>query len=199
MQRFKWFLAGLAGLLVLLYLLGWFLPAENRAERSVLIETPAAVPYEFLTDLERVPQWMLPFADPDAGYQTRVAADGRQLHFSRGGESGAWRIAAAQEEAFVILRSMDREEMELQFEGVEPGGETRLFFGVRAPVEHRFDLSPERRATRLIWEMRVDFGNNIPGRYLGVFLDELMASEMHQSLMNLRGLSRQAAETPFEE
>lgn len=199
MQRFKWILAGVAGVIVLLYMLGWLLPAENRAERSVLIDTPAAIPYEYLTDLERLPDWMLPFADPDAGYETSVAADGQEFHFGRGGEGTIWRLEAAQEDAFVILRSVGQEEAELQLEGVEPGGETRLFFGVRAPVEHRFDLSPERQGTRLIWEMQVDFGNNIPGRYLGVFLDELMASEMRQSLMNLRSLSEDAAETPFDE
>ncbi len=69
MKRWKKLLLGLIGLLLVLMIAGWLLPATKRVERGITLRGNAEDLFHFLATLKRWPEWTAwttnRFPDPD--------------------------------------------------------------------------------------------------------------------------------------
>lgn len=202
MRALKWFIGILAGILLPLFLIGFLLPSEHEAETSLLIDAPTSQFFDQVTDFRNLVEWHQDFADREEveyEFPGESAGVGAELHYHVNGQGGVWRIENVEEDAFVLMRTVGRDATDFHFDQVDLDEGFRVFVGVRPPLESRFDFAPERGGTRVTWRVTADFGNNIPGRYLGLFLDEVLGSDMRSGLLNLRHIVESQPPTPFED
>jgi hypothetical protein len=180
MRILTWTIGGLAGLIVLLLLIGLVLPAKQTVERSILIDAAPRVISLELNDLRRYNEWA-PWSRRDPDMEIRFEGPdqgvGAEMYWKSETEgSGVLRIVASEENAFVVY--------ELEFDWGRP-------------ARSRIDLEPERGAVRTTWRMEADFGWNIPGRWFGVFFDLLLGPDFQSGLLELKAMAEHRALDPF--
>ena len=168
--------AVLLAIVILVILIGFFLPRQVVVERSLVIDQPAEVIFEVMQDLRHFHQWSPWHAtNPDAGYRLEGpdAGVGATLVWSDEGGSGAGRlwIVATDRPSRIDMR------MEL--------GESE--------VESWFRIEPEGLAQRVSWGMQMEVGTfDLTGRYLGLILPGLIGRSYSEGL---EGLSDYLART----
>lgn len=161
---------GAAALLVLLFVgIGFLLPAEATVSRSLLMSGSATQIHNQIRDPRRFQEWS-PWADRDVQMEVRY----------EGAERGPG--------AVTIWSGSSRRDGRLEITGSEPGAyvyyEAEL--GFPAATRGRFEIAPEKERKRVTWRMTLDFGNNLPGRYMGLVLGFIIGPEMDRGLMKLK-------------
>jgi hypothetical protein len=180
MRILTWLVAGLAGLILLLLLIGLVLPSTQTVERAILINAPPHVIYAEINDLRRFNEWT-PWSERDPDMEVRFEGEdegvGAEMHWRSGDmEDGVIRIVANEQDAFVIYE---------------------IDFGRGEPVSSRIDLEQERGSIRVTWRMQADLGWNIPARWLGLFLDLMVGEDYREGLIQLKARTEDRALDPF--
>lgn len=167
----KRFLLGLGAFLLLLILVGFLLPARARVERVTSIHTTPDHIYGEIAALKRWPHWSAwtvarfpdmktRFDGPDSGVGAVMIAEGK----SSG--DGTVTITRADPTKGVWY--------ELDYEHG-----TQLFQGTIL-------YEPSSEGLRVSWSLETDIGLNPIKRWAGLFLGNLMGSDMAQGLANLK-------------
>jgi uncharacterized protein YndB with AHSA1/START domain len=167
-------LIGLAVLLALLVVVALLLPSSAHVERSLFIQAPPAVVFDLADDLRSFNRWS-PWArlDPETRYtfhgpESGVGArmDWQSRHPAVG--SGSQEVIA-----------------------LEPGRRlvVALEFGNEGMGTAYYVVQPEDEGTRTTWGSDTDFGNDLVGRYIGLFLGPAIGAEYEKGLANLKVLA----------
>lgn len=161
--------ATLLGIVVLVIVVGFFLPRQVVVERSQLIDQPAEVIFEVMQDFRHFQFWS-PWheASPEAGYRLEGpdSGPGATLVWSDDGGSGAGRMW------IVATERPSRIDMKMEL------GESEL--------DSWFQIEPEGLGQRVSWGMRMEVGRfDLTGRYLGLMLPGLVGRSYSEGLESL--------------
>jgi len=158
-------------LLVVFLIGGMLLPENLHIERSIVIHAPAAKVYPYLSDFRLFNQWS-PWAkiDPDIKFQYEGAERGLdaivhwQSEHDRVGKGSQKIILATQDKEIKTILAID--------------GMGKAYSG--------FNLTDEQGSTKLVWSFDVGFGYNIPGRVMGLVMEDELGVFYERGLNNLK-------------
>lgn len=174
MKVLKPILIGLVALILLLALVGLFLPSAAHVERSVRIAAPPAAVYEIANDLHRFNEWSPWFEkDPKAKYSYSGPESGVGSHLEW--SSTVSSVGTGSQE---IVESVPDRRVR-----------TRLDFGDQGRGEAILVIAPEGAGSRVTWGFDTAFGTNLLGRYFGLALDSMVGAEYEQGLTKLKALA----------
>lgn len=166
----------LFGLVILLAIVGLFLPTGWGVERTVAISASPVVVRTFLETPRRWPVW-------SAWNETKYPDMKSTFEGSERGIGAAW-----------VWTGESSGNGRLEITRSDPGGiGYRLAFDEFPPIDGRIALEPGVDGTIVRWSMAGDVGWNLPGRFLASFMGDMMAAELDEGLVKLKGLSEAAS------
>lgn len=186
-RRFRGILVNLLvvvlGMVALFLLVGLFLPRQYRVEREIEIRTQPATVYADLVDLRRWPEWTVWNTDLDP--TVRFEFDGPE---TGAGAEYRWTGDAVGQGRLKLTRAEPVQGVwyDLAFEGGDYESKGSLLFQAQG------------ESLRVVWLNEGDLGRNPVNRYLGLFMDSTLGSQMQEGLARLkvRAESGAAASVP---
>ncbi len=181
MKIIRKLMVAMLALLVLLVVIGLFLPQQATMRRDILIKASPAQIYAVLVNPRDFNKWS-PWADidPDAKY-TYFGAD------TGVGAGMRW----SSDDAHVGTGSS-------KIIQVDPNRRVRLEldFSDQGLNWSEYRLNPEGHETRVTWEFEMHAGMNPIQRWFGLFIDKLVGPSYERGLKNLKALvEKRAAES----
>jgi len=165
----KKFLIALFLFLLGLYVVGFFLPATWRADRSGVIEADRALVHSYVTDLHTWPDWTT--------WNRTVDPDCEWTYFGPPAGEGAgytWKGPELGEGRMVITSS-----------SLSGGIEFELTFGEGdEPAYGEIVYADDRDGTRVTWSLWGTMDGSI-GRWAGLMMTGLVGSDLEESLSGL--------------
>jgi hypothetical protein len=182
MRLFTRLVGFLTVLVLVLVGLAFVLPDRAHVERSITISRPSSQIFLLLTNLRRFNEWSPWFErDPSASYtfggpDSGVGATLAWVSQHRDVGVGRQSIVAVVPDQSVTLE---------------------LDFGIRGTSVARFDLHPGSGETRVTWNLDSElplhlderFGWNALGRYMGLFLDQMVGDDFERGLSRLKQIA----------
>ncbi|HJS33952.1 MAG TPA: SRPBCC family protein [Pseudoxanthomonas sp.] len=171
MRFFKWVLAAIAAVGLVLALGGLLLPATTHVERSVVIDRSPEQVFATLNSFERFSAWS-PWAeyDPQARYTFEGPASGVGARMRWSGNrsvgSGSQEITTSEPHRRVVVA--------LDFDGSQ--------------AQAAYLLEPEGDGTRLTWAFDTEHGMNPFKRWLGLVFDRMIGADYEKGLRKLKSL-----------
>lgn len=171
MKFFKWVLAAIAAVGLVLALGGLLLPATTHVERSVVIDRSPEQVFATLNSFERFSAWS-PWAeyDPQARYTFEGPASGVGARMRWSGNrsvgSGSQEITTSEPHRRVVVA--------LDFDGSQ--------------AQAAYLLEPEGDGTRLTWAFDTEHGMNPFKRWLGLVFDRMIGADYEKGLRKLKSL-----------
>ncbi len=161
----------LIGILVLLLLVGFLLPSNYSAQRSVTVNAPAEKIFPFIANTKEWKRWTVwNQRDPKM-----------QITYS-GPESGTG--------AKWSWKSKSEGNGSMEFTAIEPS--KRLAYSLQmqdmTPSLGDITLAPSGNGTKVTWVMNGDAGMNPLFRWFGFFIDKLVGPDFEAGLVNLKKL-----------
>ncbi|GAB3244062.1 SRPBCC family protein [Chitinimonas naiadis] len=170
MKLLKRVVVFVAGLVVLLVIIGFLLPSHFAVQRSTVIQAP--------------PEKIFAQIDAPAAWTTWTVWNRRdpamKIEYSgpKQGLNAAWRWESATEGNGGMT-----------FTAIEPGRQLtyRLEFPDMGMVSTGvLRLEPEGSATKVTWTNEGDMGNNPINRYFGLIMDKMVGPDFAAGLANLK-------------
>ncbi|WKE65584.1 SRPBCC family protein [Gallaecimonas kandeliae] len=158
-------------LVVILLVVGLFLPREVQVERSIHIDAKPQSVFTKVTDLTQFNQWSPWYGlDPSARYEISGKAGER-------GHKLAWQS----DKPDVGSGSMTL----IEFNA--PGYVAmKLDFAGQGQADSYFRIRPEQGGSDVTWGFRTNFGNDLVGRYVGLFMDSILGRQYEEGLAKLK-------------
>ncbi len=175
MRFFKWVLAVIAAVGLVLGVGGLLLPATTHVERSVVIERSPEQVFATLDSFERFNAWS-PWVeyDPQATYTFEGPASGVGARMrwvgNRSVGSGSQEITASDPHRRIVVA--------LDFDGSQ--------------AQATYLLVPEGSGTRLTWAFDSAHGLNPFKRWLGLLFDRMIGADYEKGLAKLKALLESA-------
>lgn len=169
-------LLGLAGLIVIVVLLGFFLPDRVHLERETTINAPQEEVYALISDFEQWDRWS-PWAklDPDADYTLTGSGVGQRMEWKSDHPdvgNGSQEITAMSPPESLT---------------------THLDFGDMGQADAIFTLSPAgKNATNVVWSFDTNMREGVPiymqpmSTYFGFMMDGMLGPQYEEGLANLK-------------
>lgn len=159
-----------AGLLLLLVVIGFFLPSRYKVSRSVVIAAPPGAVYDVVADLRTWEDWTRWTAAVDKSlkrqYSGRPGEEGQKLR---------WASSAMGSGEMVVTYAKRPEFLEYDL---------KLDDGYRSRGQFAFEKTAG--GTRVTWTVQGDLGSNLPGRYFALGFDSMIGDDFEQGLANLK-------------
>lgn len=173
MKFLKRLLFFLVGLIVLLAVVGLFLPKSVSVQRSVQIDQSPAVVFGYLDNFKKFNEWS-PWAERDPN--TKYTFSGPE---SGAGAKMSWESDHPQ------VGSGSQE-----IKAVDPGKEVKvnLDFGDNGQADAFYKVDPKDGGSHVTWGFTSDFGYNLIGRYMGLFFDKWIGADYEKGLASLKTL-----------
>lgn len=181
MRILKTLLLGLVLLLAVVWVVGLFLPDSAHVERSISIKARPEIVFDLIDDFESFNRWS-PWArkDPRTQYSFTGPESGVGAMMSWHSENPGVGTGSQQ---IIVVEPLRRVVVELDFDA-------------QGMATAYYEIQPENTGTRVTWGFDTDFGNDLLGRYLGLFLDILVGADYEAGLANLKELAeKRASET----
>ena len=170
MTALKNVLLSLAGLIVVLLMVGFFLPSEYRVARSIEVDAPPSDVYAHVVDLKRWQAWGVWFKrDPNmqVDYSGPEKAIGmKSIWESETQGNGEMEITQLQYNKEVVY-DLYFPDMDMRSEG-------------------RFMISETKQGSLIEWSDSGDVGSNPVNRYFVLFLDGMLGPDFEAGLSNLK-------------
>ena len=170
----KFFLIGLAAILLLLVLIVALRPSDFRITRSATFAVPPPILFEHVNDLHRWNDWS-PWAklDPNARYtySGSETGPGARLAWIGNNQVGEGRMT--------IVDSLPTERVRMKLEFIKPFAATNTA---------EFTFTPEGDQTRITWSM---FGkNNFMCKAMSLVMncEKMVGGQFEQGFANLRSI-----------
>ena len=163
---------GLVCFIVLLVIIGFFLPSEIVVERSVKIAAPSAEIHSHIDDLRRWKAWS-PFEKADDTIESTYSGSTSGV-----GAANSWTSENSGDGTMKITRS-------------DPGAGVWYdisFDGGKTWSQGSFEYEKTEMGTRLTWKWGHDFGANIFYRYLVVSMRSMMEDTWDEGLVGIKKL-----------
>ena len=163
-------LVKLVGLLVvLLVVVGLFLPATSHVERSIKINASAEKLFPYVNDFKQFNKWSPWYGiDPNTQYTHSGPESGKGSKMSWVSDHSE--VGTGSQE--IILS--------------EPNTrvQTVLDFGAQGNAEAEFLIAEAAGQSEITWSFSTDFGYNLMGRYMGVLAMEKWVGGMYEKGLN---------------
>lgn len=173
-------LYGVGGLLALLIVIGFILPAKGRFVVSAEVDAPAATVFALVNDMRRVDAW-LPIGDLDANAQVVFSGPARGI-----GSTRTWDGVVAGSGTQTITESRPHSYIEM-----------RINYGEPAETKTWFELTDGGARTLVSWGYEHDYGLNVVGRYVGAMITGVIRREYEQGIANLKDYAETLPVTDF--
>ena len=165
----------LAGIILLLLLVGFFLPKNVKIERTATIHAKPAAVYSLLNNLSTYDKWM-PWNQLDPQWKVTYAA--------QTSGTGAWYQWDSKNKdvgkgKLSIVESVPDEKVITQLE----------FEGFDEPAVGGWLIKPAADGTQLTWYMNSSMGNNPAYRWMGLLMDKMMGPQFEKGLQNISKLA----------
>jgi len=161
----------IASLLVLFLMGGMLLPENLHVERSIVIHAPAAKVYPYVSDFRLFNQWS-PWAKIDNNIKFKYEGAERGLDAIMHWQSEHARVGKGSQK--IIHVTQDKEIKNI----LVIDGMGKAYSG--------FNLVDEKGSTKLLWSFDVGFGYNIPGRIMGMMMEDELGVFYERGLNNLK-------------
>lgn len=168
---------GLLVLIILLAIIGFFLPRQVHVERSIVINAPAQVPFNLINDLKQWEKWS-PWhqLDPNTKWTFSEPASGTNAWYTWKSDHknvGSGKLTIVESTAPAHIKS------KLEFEGWDAS-------------YAEYILVEENGATKLTWTMDSDMGMNPMGRWFGLFMDGMIGKDYEKGLAKIKEVSEKS-------
>jgi effector-binding domain-containing protein/ribosome-associated toxin RatA of RatAB toxin-antitoxin module len=188
MSLIKRILWVLVGLLLLIVLVSFFLPATVHVERARLIKAPPATVFSLVNNLRTYDDWM-PWNRKDPHMQQTFGAKDTGLGASYSWTSDDKEVGNG---TLTITQSIPDTKVA-----------TALDFGDMGTSMGGWNLTPGDSGTLVVWYMDSKMtGKNVfyslVGKYMGLFMDKMVGPDFEQGLDSLKSISERsgAVRTP---
>jgi effector-binding domain-containing protein len=170
----------IAGAALALLLTGLLLPSRAHVERHIEIDARAELVFALLNDFRWVAEWSLRTAD-DPNARTDISDPPRGLAARRSWEGA---IVGRGHETIMVS---------------EPHSlvETRVYADGGREWASAYEITAAGATTSLTWTHERNYGFNLAGRYLGMFLGGIVGDTMEQELAQLAGLAESLPSAGF--
>lgn len=169
----KKILLSILALLLSFIVIGLFLPQSVNVERSVVIEQPLETLFKRLNSFETFNTW-----SPWHGIDPKT-----QYHYE-GPESGVGAKMSWQSDHPNVGSGSQIITKSIPFKRID----TLLDFGSEGEADAYFELRTVESGIQVTWGMDTDFGWSIPGRYIGLFFDNMLGPDFEKGLNNLKAV-----------
>lgn len=167
-----------AGLVLLLLVIGFALPRESRFVVATTVDAPAATVFVLVNDPRRIQLWSeLAGDDSDADYAGPRNGVGASM---------AWDNPAAGSGTLTIVDSRPWTRVELRLNDGGPGEATSWV-----------DLEPGTGTTEVRWGFEHDYGFNVVGRYVGLLATGILRRDYIRRLESLEELAESLPRADF--
>lgn len=165
---------GLLLLVVVLVVVGFFLPRKVHVERSIVVDAPQATVFALVNGFRSFNKWSPWYGlDPGATYTFEGPREGVGAKMSWAGDPK--KVGTGSQE---ILES----------NGVD-SITTSLDFGMEGKATSRTHLSLDATGTKVVWGFDTDLGMSPLSRYFGLMFDRMIGSDYEKGLANLKKLA----------
>ena len=167
----------LAGLFLVIVVVGFLLPSQVHVERKITINAQPQEIYRLINNFESWEKWS-PWAklDPEAEMTIIGHGLGQKMIWS----SEDPRVGEGSQEIIALDAPKQMK--------------THLEFGDRGMADASFDLISENGVTQVTWSLDTDMGAGVPvymkpfSSYLGLMMDSMIGKDYEQGLKNLQEL-----------
>ena len=171
MRTLRYLVLAMLFLLVVVVIIGFFLPAKVHVERSIKINRKPHVVFQVVNSLSHFNQWS-PWFEKDVNATYKLSGNhagvGSKLSWQ-----GNQKVGVGSNE---IIESKSNSYIK-----------TKLFFGKDDhPAYAVISLKKESDSTIVTWSLENDFGYNIFYRYFGFVLEDMIAPDYEKGLNNLK-------------
>jgi len=171
MRTLRYLVLAMLFLLVVVVIIGFFLPAKVHLERSIVIKRDSSTIFQVINALSNFNKWSPWYAlDVNAEYILSGSVKGVGSKISWQGNKN---IGKGSNE---IIESQTNQYIKTEF-----------FFGKSdQPAYSTLSLSQERDETKVTWAFDNDFGHNVFYRYFGLVIEDMIAPDYERGLQNLK-------------
>jgi effector-binding domain-containing protein len=165
---------GLAALITLLICVSFILPGKVHVSRSTVINAPAQSAYDQVNTLKNWEKWS-PWHQMDTTmllvYEGPAAGQGARY---------AWESAAMGNGSLAITSVTPNQLIE-----------TEMNFGEMGISRTHYSFEPVEEGTKVTWTMDTDGSGvswkwYVPGKYLNLFMDDMLGKDFEKGLSNLK-------------
>ncbi len=171
MRTLRYLVLALIFLLLVVVVIGFFLPSKVKMERSIDIDRDAATIFQVVNSLSNFNKWS-PWFEKDINAQYTVSGNvagvGSKLSWQ-----GNQNVGTGSNE---IIESQSNQSIKM-----------RMFFGKDdKPAYATIFLKPSTKTTKVTCAFENDFGYNVFFRYFGLVLEDMIAPDYEKGLANLK-------------
>ncbi len=158
-------------LFVLVLVVAVILPSQAHVQRDMWMKAPVEKVFPHINSLKAMKKWS-PWAkiDPDTQYVFDGPEQGVGSRMTW--NSGDAAVGGGEQ---TIIKSEHNARVEMA-----------LVFGDQGDAISILSLTPEADGTRVTWELVVDFGWDLSGRYVGLFMDGMIGRSYVEGLADLK-------------
>lgn len=152
--------------ILFLVVVGFFMPADYRVERSVIINAPRDVVYQDMLQGSRLPDWMFVQDGKVASFEGVLGeGDSVALLYNKAAEQG-------------VLSVVESSEDVVRFD-VRPKPKVNL-------VHNQIDLQETKGGTLVKWTIEGSLNAGLLSPYLAMFANNIAGSNFERSLQKLK-------------
>ena len=171
MRTLRYLVLALIFLLLIVVVIGLFLPSKVKMERSIEINRDAATIFQVVNSLGNFNKWS-PWFGKDTNAQYTLSGSsagvGSKLAWQGNKNVGTGSIEIINSELNQLVKM-------------------QMFFGKDdQPAYATTSLKPNEESTRVSWAFENDFGYNVFFRYFGLVLEDMIAPDYEKGLKNLK-------------
>ncbi len=168
-------------IVVIIGLIGFFLPKNVSVDRSIAINAEPAVVYNLVNDLKTYDEWM--------PWNKRDPQMTKEFGPKTVGE-GAWYKWNSKDKnvgtgKLTIVESVPSQKVT-----------TSLEFAGYDPTEGGWDMKPNGNGTEVRWFMNTNMGNNPFSRWMGLMMNQMVGPEFEKGLQDLKRIAEEKASSP---
>ncbi len=184
MRLVKVVLAGVVMLLVLLVIVGLLLPRRAHMVRSISIDSPQSTVFTLVNGFHAFERWS-PWHEKDPAMQYELTGPAAGVGAGMRWQSAVPEVGSGAQE---IVESRPFSRLE-----------TVVDFGAPGTARTAFDIEDNQEGSRVTWSLDIDFGYHLPGRYFGLFLDDVAGPDYERGLERLKALAESLPEVDFSD
>jgi effector-binding domain-containing protein len=174
-------LYGVGAIVALVIAIAVFLPSKGHVERQVMIDANPATVFALVNDFHPMMEWS-PWVSADP--QATVAFSGPEMGTNA---IVRWEGPVAGQGSMRLVDSVPYERVT---GNLVLQDETAL---------SQFSLSPSDSGTQVRWEFDIDYGNDLFGRYSGLFLDGEIGPRYERGLADLKTMAESLPQADFSD
>lgn len=172
MKALKMFGLGLLGLILLLAIIGFFLPGKSKLERSIVIKASPEVIFEQINQLKNWEGWSPWKAmDPQSVMNYSEPSAGKDAYYTwNGPETGKGKLTITSSTPYTEILT------DVEFDGM---GVSKSWFV----------LAPDAGGVKLTWGFESELGMNPMMRWGGLFMKGMLGDQYDQGLAKIKEIA----------